>query len=325
MAYVLKNAGHKPVIYEASDALASGASGNDVGLYNPRFRAQRDDVAEFYSDAFYNALSVFEKLGEAIDFNPCGALHLITDEKKRVRFIKMVESWGWCDDDMRIVSAKEASLISGVDVLSDCLFLKKSGTISPKKICDAYADDVEVRLNAPVNDLSALEDGVTILACGMGCLQFEQAKNIPIYPVRGQITFIRPTEVSGALRTTLGYGGYIAPVKGGSHCVGSSFERYVDHSDTYPDDDIANLQKLVAVIPSLSAPYEISGNRASVRVAAHDYAPVVGQLDERLFISTAHGSHGILSSLQSATILRDIIQGGRGKPYIKTFSPARFL
>lgn len=36
-AYVLKQYGFEPVIYEAGDKLAYGASGNEVGLYNPRF------------------------------------------------------------------------------------------------------------------------------------------------------------------------------------------------------------------------------------------------------------------------------------------------
>ena len=326
LAFTLKQAGAEPVIYEASDTIASGASGNDIGLYNPRFTAQFDAVGQFYSKAFFEALKLFKVFGDAIDWNPCGALHLINDEKKARRFPKTVESWGWDEKEMRIINALEASDISGVPIEKDCLFLANSGFISPKKLCHRYVEGVEIRLNTPVSNLSML-DGVTVLACGMGCLAFDQAAHIPLKAVRGQITYIEETDVSKSLKTTVGYGGYIAPSKDGVHCLGSTFQRWLDHSDLLPEDNEANLDKLHANVPALTGKYTVDHARASVRTTASDHFPVTGQLADNLYVSTAHGSHGILSSILSAQILTNKImklQCDVGCDVLSALSPKRF-
>ena len=92
--YVLKQAGYEPVIYELGEKVAPAASGNLLGLFNPRLSAELTPEGRFYKAAFEKALDLFPTL-EGIDFNPCGALHLITDEKKENRFGKLLQNWGW--------------------------------------------------------------------------------------------------------------------------------------------------------------------------------------------------------------------------------------
>jgi hypothetical protein len=70
-----------------------------LGLYNPRLSAERS----FYSDAFPLALKAFEQLRDT-DWNECGALHLISDEKRQKKFTDAVKSWGWPRGEMRIVT-----------------------------------------------------------------------------------------------------------------------------------------------------------------------------------------------------------------------------
>jgi len=85
-AYVLKQYGYNPVIYEASDKIAAGASGNNLGLYNPRFTAQRDEISGFYVPAYAQIIRLGQKAGDVVDYNPTGALHLINKEEKAKRF-----------------------------------------------------------------------------------------------------------------------------------------------------------------------------------------------------------------------------------------------
>lgn len=307
LAYVLRREGAEPVIYEAADHIASGASGNDVGLYNPRFTAEFDAVGQFYSRAFYAALKVFESFGDAIEWNPCGALHLMNDEKKERRFPKTVKNWGWGEEGMRIVSAQEASEISGVQIPYDCLYLPQSGTVSPKKLCAQYSQGIEFHLNSPVSDIDTLDGDVTVLANGMSCLSFSEASHLPLKAVRGQITYIKQSDKAAPLNTTIGYGGYMTPSINGLHCVGSTFQRWLDHSDLIEEDNKDNIDKMVKNLPELAGAYDVCGARAGVRTTSKDHFPVVGALDENLYISTAHGSHGILSSLLSAIILSEKI------------------
>lgn len=303
LAYVLKQAGAQPVIYEAGPRLASGASGNEVGLYNPRFTAQLDAVGSFYSKAFFESLKVFEEFGDEIDWTPCGALHLMTNDQKKKRFPKTVESWNWSLEDMRLVNAQEASSIAGIEIVYDALYLSRSGTVSPRKLCARYARDVEVHLNHHIEDLSHLAEDVTILACGVGALGFEGAAHLPLKVVRGQVSYAKPTEMSCDLNVTIGYGGYISPVKDGVHCIGSTFQRWLNHRELMPEDDEENFKKAIQNVPSLNGLNEKRASWAGLRTTSRDHFPVVGQLSENLYVSTAHGSHGVLSTLISAKIL----------------------
>jgi tRNA 5-methylaminomethyl-2-thiouridine biosynthesis bifunctional protein len=91
------------------------------------------------------------------------------------------------------------------------------------------------------------------------------------------------------------------------HCIGSTFQRWLNHDEIMPQDDTDNLEKMMSNITSLKGDYVLSGQRAGVRTTAHDHFPVIGKLTERVFVSTAHGSHGILSTLMGAHIISNII------------------
>lgn len=324
-AYVLKSRGHEPVIYEAGSALAAGASGNDVGLYNPRFAAQWSAQSQYYAGAFETALETFKALGD-IDWNPCGALHLITDEKKQKRFSDMLENWQWNADNMRRVSAAEASEIAGLPITHEAIFLPQSGSVSPHKLCAAYARDVEVKLHAPVDDWRGIKADAVILAAGP---RMKDWLDLPLQTVRGQVTYAKAVSDVPLPRSAVCYSGYVAPPKNGVLTVGSTFQRWLDHSDTMSEDDADNLAKLAAVLPALSMGLEVCDARAALRTSSKDQFPVVGAMPgtNNVFISTAHGSHGILSTLASAQILADMIEGENpscAPDILKALSPARF-
>lgn len=326
-AYMLARAGAEPVIYETGADLAGGASGNALGLYNPRLAAEMSPESEFYSYAFFRALDVFAGAGQA-GWNPCGALHLMSDDKKRQRFEKMAQSWNWPEEDMRIVPARTASDVAGVEISMDAVYLPRSGYVSPKKLCAFYAQDVEIRYGAKVQDLSALQADAVILACGPGVKRF--AEFLPLQTLRGQITQIRATEKSKKLKTALCYGGYVMPAQDGTHWVGSTFQRWLSHTDILPDDDADNTAKMFAAVPALRGEYDITGQRAALRVASKDQFPVVGKLPGRedVYISAAHGSHGILSSLAAADILTAMILGSKAavsENVLQRLNPGRFL
>jgi tRNA 5-methylaminomethyl-2-thiouridine biosynthesis bifunctional protein len=329
-AYVLKQAGHEPVIYEAGEQLATGASGNQIGLYNPRFGAEWTAHSQYYAQAFGRALEVFSELDD-IDFSPCGALHLITDEKKERRFSKMVDAWkvsGDCDVEMQILSAAEASKIAGVEIEKDVLYLPQSGSVSPAKLCAAYASGIEVHTNVRVEDPSSVDADAVILANGPALKKHIDTKHVDLQTVRGQVTLIQPSEESKNLQCHICYGGYVSKVIDGVHVVGSTFQRWLDHSELLEQDDTDNLEKLCAAVPSLQGAYKIIGQRASVRVTTKDYFPVVGHLKDNFYISTGHGSHGILSSLIAADVLSNMIDDkpqSLSADVIQALSPQRFV
>ncbi len=326
-AYMLRRAGAEPVIYEAGPALASGASGNMLGLYNPRLSAQFSPEAQYYAGAFMLAREVFAGL-EGIEWNPCGALHLITDEKKEKRLRGALESWGWGEEDMKWLGSDDASAVAGVSVPYEALYLPASGSVSPVRLCGAYTQGVEVHLNTPVFDLETLEAEAVILACGGAVKDF--IPGLPLQSVRGQVTHVKSQGPLAGLKTCLCYGGYVSPAQEGVHMVGSTFQRWLAHTDILPEDDGDNLRKLGDAVPALGGAYEIVGHRAALRTASRDQFPVVGAVPGRegVYVSTAHGSHGIISSMMAAQLLAGMISAGPPalpERVIECLNPARFL
>lgn len=320
-AYVLKRAGIEAVIYEAGAEIAPAASGNALGLYNPRLSALRTAESDYYSAAFRLALEIFSVLGE-VGWNRCGALHLMTDKTRQKRFAQTAESWGWAKESMRIVDAGEASNIAGVELRHGALWLPDSGVVSPRKLCAAYADGAKIHFNAKVKSEDVKADAV-IIACGVAAKDF----GLPVNTVRGQLTFVKPSTRTTALKTNLCYGGYFSPAVEGQHALGATFQRWLDHNQIIEEDDADNIAKLAEVAPELVQDLEVVGRRAAVRASTKDHFPIAGQLAENLYVSAGHGSHGILSTLAAAQLIAEMIAVKKTTLSVATIeklSPQRF-
>jgi tRNA 5-methylaminomethyl-2-thiouridine biosynthesis bifunctional protein len=296
-AYVLNQRGLEPVIYEAGKEIAHGASGNEIGLYNPRLSAERS----IFADSFDLALKTFLKL-EDIGWHQWGSLHLVMDEKKQKRFTEAVKNWGW--NDMRMVNASRASIIAGVEITKDCLWLPRSGVVSPRKLCAAYAKGIEIHFDTEINALSDVKADAIIVANGMGVKNFSETQQIELRAVRGQITYV---ENIPGVKCNLCYGGYVTPKMDGMHAVGSTFQRWLDHTEIMDRDDEDNIGKLAKAVPALAKDYKITGHRAAVRMATPDHMPVYGPVKSHIYMSAGHGSHGIVTSLWAAHRIADDI------------------
>lgn len=344
-AYVLRQNGYEPVIFEAGDALASGASGNLVGLYNPRFFADKTPEADFYIEAFLAVCKLFAQFGSKIDHSAHGSLHLMTNEDKRARFQKMLQNWALPEEEMRILSPQEAGDIAGITLEYSGLFLPNSGMVNPQKLCEIYAEEVDVRLNNSVDSI-VYKEGWTvndenfneiIFACGAGVKSFEQAQWLPVHTVRGQIAGFEQSEASQNLKTNLNYGGYITPAQNNVHTCGSTFQKWLDHTDILPEDNAYIKEKLNEVVPVLSGIGKAVYARASMRTASSDRLPMIGPVPNHetynesisylpnCYVSTAHGSHGIVSSYMAAQLILQHMQQSNLKHYASHFAPERFI
>jgi tRNA 5-methylaminomethyl-2-thiouridine biosynthesis bifunctional protein len=315
MAYVLKQYGFEPVLHDPN-GIASGASGNPVGIINPRLSALRTAESDFYMAAFSQTVRTFAVM-EGVDYQQCGALHLINDDEKEKRFTRTAENWGWGTDHMRMLCASEASEIAGVKLNDRALYLSGSAKINPSALCKFYVRDIPLESAVPP------KDAIIVLANGAAVIDW--IPDLPIHTVRGQITLARGSEQSAKLKTNICYGGYISAPLNGIHAVGSTFQKWMVDTNTLAEDDAANLESLAKHVTGLGA-LEIIGHRAALRTASTDRFPVIGGTDG-LLVSTAHGSHGIASTLAGAHLIADLLRGGvrsLGKSTIKSLSSLRF-
>lgn len=300
-------------------ALASGASGNVRGLFNPRFTAQQGNESDFYSAAFSHALRVFTSLS-GVGLDLCGSLHLITDEAKRKRFGGFLQSWGWHEDHARLVPRDEVQEICGIPVLHDAVFLPHSGLISPARVVPALAAMAHV-IHEEVTSLEKIPGGWSVngrlydavILCGAyEVLNFAQTAFLPLQRVRGQVSVIKTPEVFSNLECNLCYGGYASRPFEGRMVVGSTFQPWLDDPELREDDHEDVLRKLSAVVGAFDGDAaSVVGGRTGFRCAAKDRVPVIGAVPEQegLYLSVAHGSHGLTTALQGAEILAAQICG----------------
>ncbi len=322
-AHVFQQYGLDPVLYEKTLELGAGASGNQTGLYNPRLTALRDPVSNFYAPAFMQGLRSFSK-SKDIDFHPCGALHLVTNEDKKKRFAQTAQNWSWQEGALQYLNSDQASDIAGIELDHEALYLPQSGSINPKKLCEAYAEGTEIYFNK-TPALEELKTDAVCLANGAGVLDI--CANLPVHTVRGQVSYVAPTSISQKLKTALCYSGYISPIVNGEHVIGSTFQKWLTHTDILEEDHETNLSKLVEAVPAL---YGLKAQHgwAALRTTSKDHFPVIGHYKDNVYMSTAHGSHGSLSTLMGAHLLADLLRGGPlclPKFSVKALTPDRFF
>ena len=328
-AFALRRSGLVPVIFEKNDSLAFAGSGNEVGLFNPRLSAQRSAESDFYTAAFAQAVRTLAELqgGHDINLNPCGSLHLLTDEAREKRLRGAYENWGWHRSHMHLMDAETAARRAGIPLSRGALCLPDAGTVKPSALCHAYANGIETRLGETpdVEKLIGVYDAV-VIASGAGGKDMPALAGIPLHTVRGQVTHFTATQDTFELKTNLCFGGYLSPHRAGGHTLGATFQRWREDCDVTDEDHEQNMRRLHEILPSVKAP-QISGGRAALRVSAKDRFPVIGHVSGNIYASIAHGSHGIISSIAGAHLLADMMTGTpRSLPWraVETLAPARF-
>lgn len=305
VAWALKKLGQEPIIV-APHGLADGASGNRQGLYNPRFTKQWDAPAMFYASAFAR----FQHFITQADVTQTGwlangALHLLHDPEQSERLRAMPQAWGWGDDDAHIIDANAVQTLAGIVVPHSALWLPHAGSVDPGKMCHLYAQGIEVRSDQPgdVDDV--------ILANGIAALEHPRLATFPLHTVRGQISYVRANDRSRELKTNLCYGGYLAPAVDGIHVVGATFQRWSHDPGVLMDDHAYIIDKLNVNVSPIFHLNDVTGGRAGFRVASPDRAPVIGKITQNdgapLYMSLAHGSHGLLSTHLAAWFLAEKI------------------
>lgn len=357
-AYELLKHGIAVDLYERA-GLGAGASGNLLGLYNPRLTARRGFESDFYSPAFAHSLKLFKQAIEGASERESlklsfGNLHLsnagdhLSDagqEKRDHRLSSFRQEWAWHSDHAVMVNAEEASDIAGVRMISGGVFLPDAGSISPYNFVQFLLrphPQLSVRME-PVLKLipqgnkwsvgGKIYDAV-ILACAAEASKFFNASYLPLQTVRGQISLIKAPDVFENLAVNLCYGGYASKPftenAARNMVVGSTFEPWDEGVDVRAQDHDFVLQKLSQQIPQFDGTAEILGGRAALRCSTKDRIPLIGELPHfpRLYVSLAHGSHGLITARLAAKILASLCTSGPQilpKSVLRKLSPSRII
>lgn len=196
---------------------------------------------------------------------------------------------------------------------------------------------------------------VVILANAQGTIALEQCRNLPLDVRKGQVTLVKgnvipepPCPISGSQ--------YAIPLPGDQLLLGSTFDhikrdQWQNRVFTSQDADQRNINSFNHLYDISKNGLKIKSSRAALRCISRDHWPICGRLQQSrlservykqnrkpeslqeedllpgLYISTAHGSRGLVSSPLCGEIIASQIAGEpapTGRDILNALHPARF-
>lgn len=368
VAWALAERGHAVHVLEAGPAPGGGGSGNPAAILYPKL------VSAALTPTHLQSLSWLLALEKLRDPRLRGCLEqtgvLWLDQRKQKAEVGPDHPW-WGRHVWR-VTAQEASGLAGVTLPMSALWLPEAGVLRPRPLLDALLAHPGIRLETGVQVLDAQpltspdgprwrlrttagerQAGVLVLAQAGAASPLALAQELPLRPVRGQVSQVAATL---PLRATLCYGGYLTPALDGGHCLGATFQPGQDDCVSRDEDQIANRAALAELLPALASALPDSAHwqaRASLRWQTPDYLPLLGELPwlpglrarmattppgrrlpddnqprPRLFASLGHGSKGFTQAWMAAELIAAQLTGAPAPmpdSLIERLRPERFL
>ncbi|WP_095107316.1 bifunctional tRNA (5-methylaminomethyl-2-thiouridine)(34)-methyltransferase MnmD/FAD-dependent 5-carboxymethylaminomethyl-2-thiouridine(34) oxidoreductase MnmC [Pseudomonas sp. Irchel 3E20] len=343
--------GWQVTLLERHGAVAQEASGNPQGVLYLKLSAHGTALSRLIVSGFGHTRRLLEQLQRGHDWDACGVLQLAFDPKEAERQGQLAEAFA--PDLLHLLDRDQAQALAGVELAHGGLFFPEGGWVHPPALCQWLASQPGIELlthhealalrkvdgqwQALAGEQVLAEAPVVVLAGAAEIKGFSQSAGLPLKRIRGQITRLPATATSQSLATVVCAEGYVAPMRGGEHTLGASFDFKSQDSATTAADHASNLQLLEAISSDLFQrlhagqldPAQLQG-RAAFRCTSPDYLPIVGPLadlpafaqayaalakDARqvpdvpcpwldgLFVNSGHGSRGLITAPLAAQLL----------------------
>ncbi|WP_227096454.1 bifunctional tRNA (5-methylaminomethyl-2-thiouridine)(34)-methyltransferase MnmD/FAD-dependent 5-carboxymethylaminomethyl-2-thiouridine(34) oxidoreductase MnmC [Aeromonas veronii] len=300
-ALSLVERGRKVTLLCADGEPATGASGNRQGALYPLLNGEHDALSRFYSLAFGYARQRLLALAERhpIAFELCGVTQLGYDDKSAAKLAKMSQG-PFPSELMHPLSIAEVEQVVGLPCGHSGVSYPLGGWLCPADLTRAALKEaqasglLQVEYHTQVSAIAEQADGWQVesqdgrhwqapnlvVAAGHQLPAQLPFAELPLYPVRGQVSHVPTTASLRQLKTVLCYDGYLTPMHNDQHCIGASYGRNQSSLEFRAEEQILNQVRLQACLPEQTWPAEVdvSDNeaRVGVRCASRDHLPVVG-------------------------------------------------
>ena len=364
-AHALARRGLLVDVYEQSNQIADGASGNPQGILYTKLSHQAGQLNRFALASFLHALRFYQQL-EKLPGELCGVLQLLPADKWQQLASVFSDQRDWC----QFPDLSQARELTGLPLDGPGVFYPGAGWLRPGQLCEQLLQHprIQLHLNTRVIALHRQADSwqleteigtqsatTVVIATANNALNLPQTQHLPLKPVRGQLSYFPANTVQPQPQTVVCHEGYLAPPIDGQMIIGASYNTRSQSLAVDPQEHVANLDKLKAAIPGIRVNAEPCDGRAALRCTSPDYLPLVGpapiaqqQLENfailadnakravsaagayypGLYVNLAHGSRGLTSAPLCAELLASDICGEIAplpRELIRALSPSRFL
>ncbi|HQQ34303.1 MAG TPA: FAD-dependent 5-carboxymethylaminomethyl-2-thiouridine(34) oxidoreductase MnmC, partial [Methylophilus sp.] len=254
--------------------------------------------------------------------------------------------------------------IAGIPVKHLGLFIPEAGWVDPHVWCTRLTslNNIERTLDTTALRIEHTDHGWRVHSAKQTfeaehvvlCNAYDACELIPqlrsfLTPVRGQINFAAPSELSQNIRSVICAQHFISPAVNGLHTLGTTYANHDMTPECTDCDTKTNLQSLSQINTDLPKTLDPSlhPGRVGWRCATMDYLPMVGQmLDlealhnkpprpnassrtlpwlQGLYVNIGHGSKGMITAPLSGDWLAGIITGQiPHNPLLARIQPNRF-
>jgi glycine oxidase len=196
-------------------------------------------------------------------------------------------------------------------------------TLSVARV-DAIDNGGEELRVVTADQLIAAEAVVIAAGSWSGSIPVKRASLPPVRPVRGQLLQL------GLARPTLSFvvwgpGCYLVPWQDGSVLVGATVEEAGFDEHVTADGVRQLLESGGRLVPALRSA-AFNDARAGLRPATVDELPIIGASTTMrgVYYATGHYRNGVLLAPLTATLMADLVIGGRERPELELVRPNRF-
>jgi|OM-RGC.v1.000666187 tRNA U-34 5-methylaminomethyl-2-thiouridine biosynthesis protein MnmC, C-terminal domain len=312
-ARALAEQGIEVQVWESSDRIASGASGNIQGMLYPKL-ANQDTPANRYYLASYLYANRYYHHYQKRDTNPdskdiwwsqCGLQQEPKNSQESDKLTQILEKQLYPDDIVKRGAEKG-------------LFLPLSGWIKPAEACHCLLshDRIHISLNRPLKKLhkenkteptfeafdtnnSEKFDYVVICTANNHDM-LDQWLPLQTKAIRGQVTHapleaLKPAFPESTFDQSLSFDsvicgqGYVSPQLSKHLNFGATYDLKNNDSLVREEDHIKNLEKLSHLINIDPKKVDISKltGRAALRCTVPDYCPIIGPVMDKNYLTSA--------------------------------------
>lgn len=340
LALALVNKGIKVALHCKDASPAGGASGNRQGALYPLLTPDNATNSHFYSHAFQFSQQQIKRFENAIDHQFCGVLELAYREKAEQKRDKVIAN-AYPQDLVYATDAQQSNDLAAVPLDLPGLFYPDGAWLSPYQLTNSLIKHAKqsglltLHLNSHIAAVEPATNGVilrtdkhqeysteaVVMANGAGILHFEQGAQLPLFPVRGQVSHIDTNSELSPLKRVLCYQGYLTPQHQNQHCIGASYGRNQDNTDFSETEQDENKQKLLSSFTQQDWPKAVDVStlqgRVSVRCGTRDNLPFVGKLPHKAAYlnvsqSKGHATPGLDEPLSYPHMFAFTALGSRG-------------
>jgi tRNA 5-methylaminomethyl-2-thiouridine biosynthesis bifunctional protein len=275
---------------------AGGASRLPATLLHGRLLAEQGPAGSLRQHAASYAHAVcLDQSG----YTPTGVLQVASTQAELERLQQVFEANRSVESYLELLDADQASALGNASYTGG-LHSAQAGVVHLSQLLPALLDhsNIELAPFSPANLGKLRADKPTVLACGLSTQLAPAARFLELTAVAGQLDLVA---MAHPPQLPLAGSNYQLPQPKTAQAtqqvwIGASYEQRPWSPQQASEHNLAKLQAQQQKVQWL-------GRARGIRCVSSDRWPVAGRVTDQLWASTAHGSMGMVSAQQSASII----------------------